>query len=107
MNSDHIWDVVKRISNLSECLDRKVACVIYHKGLDQIVGKGFNIHLNGICDCDTKSTAQHAELTALNDMMGPFRKEDLVAYINHRPCCDCSSALSKVVEEVRYKDQKS
>lgn len=106
MNNDIIWSVVDTLAKNSECEDRQVGCAIYHKKLDQIVGKGWNIHLDGICDCHYNKTAQHAEITAINDMLGPYKKEDLVVYVNHRPCDNCAAAVREIASEVRYKDQK-
>ena len=106
MNETHLWNVVHKIGRLTNCEERAVGCIIYDKVNDVIVGKGFNKHLDDRCDCETTKTAIHAEIYAINSMTQDYNKDDLVAYINHKPCVNCKSALDKVVSEIKFKDQK-
>ena len=109
MNStleESLWELVNRLGKETNCEKRQVGCVIYHTGLKETVGKGWNIHLDGKCDCSIgHSSAQHAEITALHDMLGPYQRKDLIALVNHQPCFNCSVALEKEVLEVRYRSQ--
>ena len=101
---ESLWKLVNNLSKNTNCEKRQVGCIIYHTNLHTVVGKGFNIHLDGKCDCFTDhSSAQHAEITALHDMLGPYQRKDLIAFINRRPCINCHNALIQVVKEIRYR----
>ena len=100
-----IWELVDALAKQSQCSKRQVGCVIYNTKLDEIVGKGFNMHLNGVCDCHSTKTATHAEVIALNDILKPSKREDLVLFVSHAPCKACKSVIEKEVYEVRYRSQ--
>lgn len=102
MNENDIWKMVDRVAKQSECSKRQVGCVIYHTEFKQVCGRGFNIHLDNICDCSTNKSAQHAEITAINSVLRPLDRSKMIAYVNHKPCDNCNKALSEVVQEVRY-----
>ena len=102
---DTLWGLVNALGKHSECLDKKVGCIIYNTKTNEVAARGWNMHLDGVCDCDTTKTAQHAEITAIHDLYLPTVKEDLIAFINHKPCLACSKALDEYVSEVRYRSQ--
>jgi len=113
MNSsleETLWSLVDALSKRTNCKKRAVGCIIYNTKLQEVVAKGWNIHLDGVCDClnteGKKGTAQHAEITALHDMLGPYKREDLILFVNHAPCANCKSEIETVVHEVRYRSQK-
>lgn len=101
-----IWDLVYELGTQTNCKDREVGCVIYNTKLQEVVGKGWNIHLDDKCDCDSAKTAQHAEVTAIHDMLGPFNRQDLILFVSHAPCTACASTVNSIVKEVRYRSQK-
>jgi deoxycytidylate deaminase len=105
MTSENIWGVIDALGSFTNCEKRRVGCVIYNVKTGRIVGKGWNVHLNGICDCHTKKTAQHAEISAILDMTEEYDAKDLVAYVSHKPCANCASVLKDAVLEVRYRHQ--
>ena len=106
MSENGIWAIAHNVSKISNCKDRQVGCVIFNKNTQLVVGIGYNTHPDGICDCDTTKTAQHAEVMAIKNLEGENLKEDLIAYVSHKPCCGCASELDAVVFEVRYRSQK-
>jgi len=101
MLSSYIWPRVHDLASHTNCRDRSVGCIIWHTEYG-VVGKGFNYHLDGTCDCDNTRSAEHAEIMALNTMDQPLDRSKLIAFVNHRPCDNCHKELSKVVSEVRY-----
>jgi len=106
---DTLWELTNAIGNHSNCRKKSVGCIIYNTKTDDVVARGCNEHLDGICDCfdskERKGTAIHAEIMAINDLDKSIPKEDLVAMISHKPCCNCASALDNYVKEVRYRSQ--
>ena len=102
----HLWVLVYLQAEETNCKDRQVGCVIYNTKLNEIVGKGINTHPDGVCDCSTTKTAIHAEVNAVNSMQETFDRKDLIAFISHAPCCNCTQVLSTTVSEVRYRSQK-
>lgn len=101
-----LWKQVNDVAQKTNCKDRAVGCVIYNVKLNKIVGYGHNKHLNGVCDCHSTKTAQHAEVSAINSMEQTYDRKDLIAFVDHQPCFNCASALETVVNEVRYRSQK-
>jgi len=102
---EHIWDMLQDEANKTNCRDRAVACLIYDTMNKKIVSIGHNKHIDSECDCDTTKTAVHAEMMAIANMQQRILRGQLIAFINHRPCSDCASALDKIVKEVRYRSQ--
>jgi len=100
-----IWLAVKAIADKSNCTKRKVGAIIFNTKLNQIVGKGCNLHIDNICDCDTTSTAIHAEVNAINTMKEDYPREDLIMFCNHQLCTNCSKESEKVVKEIRMRSQ--
>ncbi len=107
--SDTLWELTNAIAKNSACRKKQVGAVIYNTNLGEIVGRGYNEHEDGICDCldnkERKGTATHAEVVALSDMEGSYPREDLVMFINHAPCASCKSLIETLVKEVRYRSQ--
>ncbi len=105
MSSDILWELVNTLAKNSSCKKRNVGAVVYNTKLDKVVGRGFNKHMNGICDCLTTKTAIHAEEAALKSIVGKYDRKDLVMFISHAPCANCKSLVETVVKEVRYRSQ--
>lgn len=104
---NEIWEAVYRISNLTNCKDRKVGCIIYNTQMEMIVARGWNYHHNGSCDCDTTKTATHAEDMAITNIDPKYNnREDLILFVSHAPCKNCKSLIETRVKEVRYRSQK-
>ncbi len=106
---DTLCELVKAISEHTNCRKRSVGCIIYNVKTDEVVARGCNEHIDGICDCldskERKGTAIHAEVMAITDLNSNENKDDLIAYVTHKPCCNCASALDNYVKEVRYRSQ--
>ena len=105
--TETLWQLVTALEGNSECLDKQVACLIYNTSTDEVLGRGWNIHLDGVCDCDTTKTAQHAEQTCYNDLYLPVNRNNLVAYVSHKPCSNCENLLKEVCKTIEYIDQKT
>jgi len=100
-----LWETIAKLASKTNCKKRAVGCVIYNTVSKQIVGKGYNVHPDGGCDCNTTKTAIHAEVSALNSMKIQYPRENLIAFVGHQPCFNCGVALETVVKEVRYRSQ--
>ena len=101
-NNDVLWGIVDALANQTNCEKRSVGCVIFNKRTNQVVGRGYNWHEDGICDCDTESSSIHAEINAINGIETKYDRSDLIALINRRPCFPCHNALMRHVKEIRY-----
>lgn len=101
---DLIWELVDVVASKTNCKKRAVGCIIYNHEIKEIVGIGYNSHEHE-CDCKNKKTALHAEMHAIASIQKSEVKENLIAYINHKPCDNCHKALKEVVHEVRYRFQ--
>ena len=104
-----LWELLNAIAQHSGCHKKQVACLVYNVKTGEIVARGYNEHRDGVCDCldkpGVKGTAVHAEVMAMTDLSGNENKDDLIAYVTHKPCCNCASALDNYVREVRYRSQ--
>ncbi len=100
--NDTLYSLVDALSNTTNCMKRRVGTIIYNKITDEVVGRGFNWHENGVCDCSSESTSKHAEIAAIDDIDTKHNRSDLVAYVNRRPCENCHKALMRHVKEIRY-----
>ena len=103
---EDLWELLDEEAAKTNCKDRQVACLIYDTMTKEVVSIGHNKHIDSECDCDTTKTAIHAEMMCLANMKKPRLKGQLIAMVNHKPCCSCASALDKIVSEVRYRSQK-
>ena len=110
MNDKQLWDKAYALGTKTSCKKREVGCVVYNKLTNNIVGEGYNLHENGICDCSNQDksqrTATHAEVMAINsiiDIAGQ-PKEDLIAYVTRKPCCNCQSIMEDKIGEIRYRN---
>ena len=85
--------MVEHEAALSNCLKRHVGAVII--GIDgEVVAKGHNQHLDGVCDCATTKTAMHAEVDALSNLPVDYIGATTI-YVNHTPCDSCMLELAK------------
>ncbi len=99
MDTNIIWMNVEDVASKSNCKKRHVGCIIVDEA-GELVSAGYNVHRDGICDCNTTSTALHAEQMAVDNIPAHLRETDLYAYINHPPCEKCTALLAKVCEEI-------
>ena len=101
----NIWDRVIEIAKDSNCKKRNVGCVITSEE-GQYISHGYNYHIDGKCDCiPGPGTAVHAEVDAINNIPVYDRtRDDLVAYISHKPCDKCMSLLNAICKEVVVKE---
>lgn len=88
---------LEQLKSFSNCDKRNVACIIVGED-DNIYGAGFNLHENGVCDCATTKTAKHAEIMAIESLKTFNGK--LYAYVTHKPCNECESALLNICEGI-------
>ena len=106
MNDKQLWDKAYALATRTNCDKRSVGCVVYNKLTRNIVGEGYNWHVDNECDCYSTKTAFHAEFMAIAsivDLKGQ-PKEDLIAYVTRKPCCNCQSLMEDKVGEIRYRN---
>ena len=106
MNDKQLWGKAYDLGKKTNCAKRQVGCVIYNKLTKNIVGNGYNWHELNACDCFSTKTATHAEVMAIDsivDLKGQ-PKEDLIAYVTRKPCCNCLGYMEDKVGEIRYRN---
>ena len=72
-----VWDLTQAIATQSKCKKAKVGCLIFNVDTQEVVGRGWNMNLDGNpCENElgqTMERVQHAEITAIHDLLLPIR----------------------------------
>jgi len=98
MIEKYIKEKLQELMEHSNCEKRHVACLITDAN-EHIISVGVNYHKDGVCDCCSTKTAEHAEMVALDALPNRYDMP-LTAYISHKPCQNCRGQLETVCEEV-------
>jgi len=92
-----------RIASQSNCKKRHVGCIIVNDN-GTMMATGYNLHTDGIRDCDEAKTATHAEQMAISDLDGMDLSQEMFAYVTHKPCAKCEEDLRVFVTDIFVKE---